>query len=604
MIETPLYFLLLFFSYTIYLHHVPGVQRLDLPHDFIYLFNGVFETLCFSAIIFYPLKKRPYTRVFFASVFGMFYSILASYHLRTKSTVDFGMIISNSSTLDNSKSWKIIFNTFPLIDWIEIVFWSFIPWKILKWNQKYKSKINVNNRYNIVPILIGFLIVLACVGNGNRTINKQTEFMQSAWLYLYPKKLPFSPTTEEKEMYYKNALANKPERLKSAPGGLPDNIVLIFLESFNAGYVEKKSPNGKEYTPYFNELIKKGVFFENFFANSMQTSKGQFAALCSQVPHSSLKEMVQLSQLKIACLPQLMKEQGYHTVFMQGLDDPTFDNTTNFYKAHGFDEIFSMDNSFISKDEKKYIWGWGVQDNILFQKALDYRKNLKDKKVFLTLATISNHMKFDEIPDHYKTIYPGTTDNDPMDKRFANSVHTMDLFLKEFFFKLDSLGLTKNTMVILVGDHGFPMGEHGNFQSENSFYNENFKTPLLIIAPFLKPQRISLYRSQIDIAPTLLNMLGAPPGLHFMGEHLFDSKDHIVPLIQPYDGKYISIIKNRKKYVYHVSRNEKDLFNLDVDPTEKQSVYNASEDSVYYPELKNILLNDYFLEKMNQQPGN
>jgi phosphoglycerol transferase MdoB-like AlkP superfamily enzyme len=519
-------------------------------------------------------------------------------------SVDFGMISNNIGLLSSEKSWAVLSDTIDSKDLIEICSWMLLPWVFLNWNIKKILKFKFEIHQEQKPILVWGLSLIFTVAPaivGYKSINKQTELMQSMWSYFFPQPIPFSPTENEKKKIEKTSLEFISQNKDKMNHTKVNNIFLIFLESFNAGFVEKQGPSGKPYTPYFNELIKKGVYFENFYANSMQTSKGQFATLCSQIPHSTLKEMVKLPELKIACLPQLLKEEGFRTIFIQGLGDLAFDNTEGFFKSHGYDEVLSMNKSFATTEELKYSWGMGVQDNILFKKSLEYRQQLKNKKVFLTVATISNHLHFKGIPDKLKNIYPHASDSAPAKERYANSVNVMDMFLKEFFDGLEKSGLKNDSLVVLLGDHGYPMGEHFNYNNENLFYNENFKTPLLIIAPFLKPQRISLNRSQIDIAPSLLSLLGGAKKKWLKGEDLFDQKDHIVPLIQPYDGRYVSIIKGEEKYVFHFSKKEKYLFNLKNDPKELVNLHDESKDKTYFPLLKNILLNDYFLETNNQK---
>jgi len=53
------------------------------------------------------------------------------------------------------------------------------------------------------------------------------------------------------------------------------------VESFNAGFVNSENDDGKEYTPFFNTMIKKGVYIEHFYGTSIQTVKGHFSTLFS-----------------------------------------------------------------------------------------------------------------------------------------------------------------------------------------------------------------------------------------------------------------------------------------------------------------------------------
>jgi membrane-anchored protein YejM (alkaline phosphatase superfamily) len=62
------------------------------------------------------------------------------------------------------------------------------------------------------------------------------------------------------------------------------NIILILIESFNANFVQAKAPDGIDYTPNFNSLINRGIYFDRFYGNSIQTCKGQAAIFYSILP--------------------------------------------------------------------------------------------------------------------------------------------------------------------------------------------------------------------------------------------------------------------------------------------------------------------------------
>jgi arylsulfatase A-like enzyme len=90
--------------------------------------------------------------------------------------------------------------------------------------------------------------------------------------------------------------------------------------------------------------------------------------------------------------------------------------------------------------------------------------------------------------------------------------------------EVEKLGLLDNTIVVLVGDHGWNVGDHKMWCKHCNF-ESSLQTPLIIKAPNQKPQRISSIVEFIDIYPTLLDLTNLPPkqGLH--GES-------IVPLLK------------------------------------------------------------------------
>ena len=98
-------------------------------------------------------------------------------------------------------------------------------------------------------------------------------------------------------------------------------------------------------------------------------------------------------------------------------------------------------------------------------------------------------------------------------------------------------------MVVVTSDHGFPVGEHGINHNEIGFYDDSFRVPFLLIwKGVVSPARISdAPASQLDIAPTLLHLLGLEQRRHhFQGRSLLDASAPVrpIPLIQPYNGTY------------------------------------------------------------------
>lgn len=600
--HSPLYGVVLFVYFNILLHFYGLRNEQSVSATICFFILGACEALGLPFVLTYIFKRVEILKTFFLSVFAFYYALLCFYHLRMNSPADFGMTFSNADLLANSNSWNVVKDVYHPWDFPLIVVCALIPWLVWLLSFILKKEKGALEESRILKFFIlgGCFCSLSALVFDYESPNKYTQYFQSARHYFLPGQTPFSPEKNERlEFKY---FKPQTERNEKAPTIEVKNIFIVFMESFNVNYVEKMSPEGKEYTPVFNQLIKQGLYFENFYGNSMQTAKGQFATLCSQIPHSRLKDMVDLKDIRIDCLPTLLQKLGFYTVFMQGLSDLSFDNTGNFLKGHGFQEVHAMNNEFLNEDDKKYVWGWGVQDDILFKKSLEHQQKLNKPKTFLAMATISNHMKFKGIPEHLKKIYPQAGDNSPMEQRFANSIHIADGFLKIFFEELEAKGLKNNSLVILLGDHSFPMGEHQNYATENTFYNELFKTPLLIIGPGIKTGRIPYTVSQIDVAPTILELINATDiPSSFRGKSVFDFVDHPIPLIQPYDGRYISLIKDQKKIIYHARTNGLKLFNLSEDPTEQTNIYEEKARNDFFPWLKEMLISDLVLEREQNQ---
>ncbi len=257
-----------------------------------------------------------------------------------------------------------------------------------------------------------------------------------------------------------------------------------------------------------------------------------------------------------------------------------------------------MDAHFITPQEhRRYYWGWGVQDNIFYKKMFNYLDQHQGRPFFITLTTISNHMKFKGTPLAQRYLYK---QQNSKKQYYSNTIRVTDEYLKTFFAELKKRAYLNDAIVLILGDHSFPVGEHGSYDSEGGFYNEYFKTPLLIWSKNIKAQRIKYLRSQLDIAPTILSLLHIPGEYKFLGNDLFDKNNHLVFLVQPYAGVFLSVIDEHfHKYVLNLSTQREYFFNLIQDLQESYNIVDelSIEQRKQYRKLLQIFfLNQSYLE--------
>ncbi|NQY74016.1 MAG: sulfatase-like hydrolase/transferase, partial [Candidatus Margulisbacteria bacterium] len=185
---------------------------------------------------------------------------------------------------------------------------------------------------------------------------------------------------------------------------------------------------------------------------------------------------------------------------------------------------------------------------------------------------------------------------------YANSIHLADQGLHVFFEELRKRPHFKNSIVIIAGDHSLPMGDHGTYHLEVGYHDDSFRTPLIIHWDgVLKPQVLDTVHSQMDIVPTILDLLNTPPlPNNFQGRSIFDpdSRDRIIPMVQPY-GKYIGLYKAPYKYIYHGNSGMVYAYNLDTDPEERHNIYKTLSDPIlkeFKDALDQVYLNDYLIK--------
>ena len=84
---------------------------------------------------------------------------------------------------------------------------------------------------------------------------------------------------------------------------------------------------------------------------------------------------------------------------------------------------------------------------------------------------------------------------------------------------LDSLGLLKNTIIILWGDHGWHLGDH-NLWCKHTNFEQATHAPLLISAPWIQSSKTKSPTEFIDIFPTICDLIGVPIPDHLDGKSL------------------------------------------------------------------------------------
>jgi len=113
----------------------------------------------------------------------------------------------------------------------------------------------------------------------------------------------------------------------------------------------------------------------------------------------------------------------------------------------------------------------------------------------------------------------------PVDKQqelihgYYAAISYTDALVGKLLHTLDSLGLSKNTIVILWGDHGWHLGDH-NLWCKHSNFEQAAHAPLIIAAPGIAASKTTSQSEFIDIFPTLCDLAGVTIPTHLNGKSL------------------------------------------------------------------------------------
>lgn len=275
------------------------------------------------------------------------------------------------------------------------------------------------------------------------------------------------------------------------------NVVLLILESFTADVV--KELGGEENTtPAFSKLIDEGLLFSNIYSSSDRTDKGLIAIL-SAFPSQAVKSIIKENnkQEKLPSIINQMSYAGYKTSFFYG-GDTDFSNFKSYLLTHKVQTLVDAKNL----ESKDLTSKWGAYDEVIFNKHFEYLAK-EEQPFFSTLLTLSNHEPF-ELPK------PGIFEDNSIENKFRNTSHYTAECLLNFINKAKTQSWYKNTLFVLIADHGHRLPKNTN----DIFVAKRHRIPLLMLGGALKEefkgQRIDKYGGQTDLASTLLSQLNIP----------------------------------------------------------------------------------------------
>lgn len=566
-------------------------------------FLTISVTFWLSTIILSKSKKTAVIRIFLIYL----YLFLILYHYHTRTSVDFTILWNYKEELFYSEILQMIYNTMTINTLLFLsVFTILILLSQFKWKLFSKNTFSKNRISQLIIILITFGTLYVV------PVKSQDEIslLSQSFINWYRIKNIFSDKTYESIPQFPYVNHAAPAFSIKEEKNLP-NIFFIVIESFNAHFVEKKTNAGKEITPFFNSLIPKGIYLEHFYSNSVITVKGHLSLLFSILPSFRGTVFENYASIHLQSLPKILKNFGYETIYYQGAMSLKFQNEGPFLLKNGFDlckAARSNRNEDIASwhpDYPKGGWG-GFEDNVLYKQffntldSLHNNKVFKDKKYFGFLATISSHRPF--LRRGYNPVLPYPNAN-KIEEDFANVIYRVDTYLRLFFQEFSKRQYLKNSVIIITGDHSLPANEHGTILNAVNLYDENCKVPFLMLwFNKIHPARLKENAwSQIDVAPTILDLLNIHTANHFMGKSFinkFEGKN-IVHLVQPYSGLFFSTIMYPYKYVVSISNDEEFLYNLFTDPEEKHNIIENIDEkklSILKTEIDQFAINQYLIE--------
>lgn len=348
----------------------------------------------------------------------------------------------------------------------------------------------------------------------------------------------------------------------------PPNLLIILVEALDRRFLNREV--GRiPVTPFLDAFREDSLYFEHFFSNGVQTARGVFSSLCSYVPRQGHAAMKTRYAHDYVCLPSVLRRHGYRTEMVIS-EHRDLNRLQLFVSRNGLQQLF--DETDYPPEIQRIGFGpsLGMPDGALLdlvRQRLDVLQR-QGTPFFLTTLTLGTHHPF-TVPDTNPTIQKLQQDPDG----FVAAVHYLDQEFAKFFAASREAGLLRNTVVLILGDHGRHevIGQTVEEKQIGHFFAPLFLwvDPSLRTSQNYHPRVISSVASQVDLMPTLLGLSGLTPRMApFLGRDLSCllvqdcGQDNIAFLSSVYDN-LIALADQKGLLVY--SLRTENLWETDLD---------------------------------------
>lgn len=283
----------------------------------------------------------------------------------------------------------------------------------------------------------------------------------------------------------------------------PKNVVLITVESLSADYLGAYG-NKENLTPYLDQLAQESLVFDKVFATGTRTVRGLDALSLGTPPIPGQAIVHRPNNEHLATIGEFLEAQNYYTFFIYG-GYGIFDNMNAYFRGNDYKVI---DRTDFDKSSIQAENVWGIDDESLFNNSVKaIGENVKEGRPFFAhIMTTSNHRPF--------TFPEGKIDL-PQGKR-AGAVKYTDYAIGQLIKNAKTKPWFKDTLFVIVADHC------SSVAGKTKLPVAKYHIPLMFYAPdLLSAGHYTRMASQIDIVPTILDVLGAKGSDHFFGQALF-----------------------------------------------------------------------------------
>ena len=311
------------------------------------------------------------------------------------------------------------------------------------------------------------------------------------------------------------------------------NVVILILESFSREYSGYLNPGAStSYMPFLDSLMAHSLVCSKAYANGRK-SVDAVPSVLGGIP--SLEQSFALTPFalnRVEGLGNALKKRGYNTAFFHGAPNGSL-GLDGMSRHFGFDSYYGMKEF---ADRSLFDGYWGIWDEPFLQFFAEKLQTFEEPFAAVVF-TLSSHHPF-IVPEEYEGFFPESS------LPLHQCIQYSDNALRLFFEKARLSSWYQNTLFVLVADHGAYSQVNPSYQSEV----ESMAIPVIYHDPsgivVQGGQIYDQYTQQIDIMPTVLDMLDYPHSFFAFGRSIRDSL--ITPFVVNYPALF-NIMRQEKE---------------------------------------------------------
>ncbi len=290
------------------------------------------------------------------------------------------------------------------------------------------------------------------------------------------------------------------------------HLLLVTIDTLRADYCSAYG-HPRPTTPTLERLAREGQVFEQAYAPLPLTGPAHATLMTGLYPrrHGVIGNGHALGP-EPATLAERLRAAGFATCAVVS----AFPLDPRFGLARGF-ERYDADFPAASASLLRSPWEGRLLERPLdrradatTERALAELERARRRRLFLWVHYFDPHTPYDAPADHRALFPPGPGPEGARQAAYEAEVHFADAQLGRLLEGLERLGLRDQTAVVVAGDHGEGLGDHGQLEHGERVYEEQTRVPLIVAWPAALPRGLRREGEVglVDLAPTLLGLAG------------------------------------------------------------------------------------------------